>query len=293
MQNSKQKNREELISIYDKYIAGETPIKVWCECLVVTLEDYIKYRIGVKKRYIGAEWDDLMQQGYLAICDNVKNYNPHIAAPGTFFTPYIDQYTKDICKNPGMTAHYNSIYNKMDNAAKKYGFDGCEDPKLTAEKLSIIADCPMASVVEALKHKQWTEVSFEAASENFELEDTTFKNPETVIIERETMEFVRERLARCTPLEQYLIEIHNRINEPVSFRKMCSLFDTPEYRRQFSELPKNLNQVYFERKYSHAIEKIRYMPSYRKAFSEYGGDTYEQATEEDFSRFAFESVGAL
>lgn len=278
-------DQNKIIEVYENYQIGEITKDSYLLFLLDLLENYIKDRIEKKHRTVGAEYEDLMQQGRLAVITMADRYDPHITMPSSFFTDYIDQYMKDILNNEGMTKYYVGTATKLEKVAREYGYTGCTDPRLTPDTLAVLADTSLMTVLETLKYKQQTIVSLEATSDNMDIEDNVFKNPEKSLIDAERSEFINKQLKKCSPLEQYLLGLTVLAETPKSYRTLVKELKKPEIFALFkSELPPKIEQVFLEQKVNHALRRIKYNPTTKRfaSFSEEPVfDVIEQATDKD------------
>ena len=247
-----------VIAEYDKYVAGEQSYEEWIMYLICTLNYYIKGRISKQKRTLGAEYDDLMQAGYLAVIEKAKDYNPHISTPVTFFTEWIDQYQRDCFKLDGTTKYYNSVKVRLDKAARENGYEGVTDEHLTDDTLSVISGISIRTVVETRKCCCTNTISLDVMENNVDIEDIVFKNPEKVYVDNELSEFVEMQLAKCTKLERWLLERVVLTGSPASYRSLVSTLKKPEAREEFgSELPRKIEEVFIKQKVAHALRRIK------------------------------------
>ncbi len=275
--------QDKIIEKYDALKSGDISREDWALYLCNLLENYIKKLIAVKHRTIGADYQDLIQQGYLAVCEQLDNYDPHLGMPTSYFTEFINQYTKDACDNSGMTKYYVGTATKLEKIAKKYGYDGITDPNLSPDTLAVLANTSLMTVLETIKFKSATLVSLEATSENFEME-STFKTPEHAALDKERDEFLRSQFDKLSPLEKYLLLETVLSDEPKSYRAILAALKTPELHARFEdELPNKVEQVYLEQKTNHALRRIRYSPGAKKLFQmeERPIELVEQASTDD------------
>jgi DNA-directed RNA polymerase specialized sigma subunit len=288
-----------VVSMYDKYHAGEISRNEWVLFLIDLLENYIKEQIRLKHRTMSADYEDLLQEGYCAIVAMADAYDPHRGKATSFFVDYINQYTRAALNNEGMTSHYVAAASKMDKAAKMYGYEGCTDQRLTPDTLAILADLPLATVLETLKCKSRQFISIEACEgDNWvagEDDSVSYRNPEETFFENETKKVVQEQLAKLSPLEKYLLDNTVLSDNPKSYRKLTEILRKKENFARFeSELPKTLtkvNQVFLEQKTNSALRKLKYSAPLQKLFympKEDNFDIIEQATDEDIAE-AFEN----
>lgn len=279
-----EKKYQRMMDMYDEYMAHTKSKEEYVVALLDLLDGYIKYRIMLKKRTVSAEYEDLMQQGRLAVLEQIDTYNPHQSKPSSFFTQYIDQYTREITRNEGMTNYYSQCSFKLDKVAKQYGYEDFCDSRLSADTLSILAEVPLMTVLETRKNKETTCISLEATSDNLELE-SSFKNPEKALLDAEMSEFLYSQYMKCTELERFLLDNLVLADKPVSYRTLLIQLKTPEMRQKFKkELPLHPDQVFLEQKTNHVLRSIRFNPRLKalnKNDIEPEIDIIEQASVED------------
>lgn len=262
-QNVKELIKRSLTQQYDAYRNNEISRDEYAMYLISHLEHYIEFCINRRHRLLGAEYDDLMQSGRMAIIEKIDDYNPYIATPTSYFTAYINQYTKEtvIKNNTGSTQYYISKVVKLEKVAKANGYTGITDPELPPDILSILSGEPLKTVIETIKIKNCqATASLDATSENMDIEGT-YQSPEAVIIKQETDSFLMKQFLKCSPLERFLL-IHTVLSEePYSYCQMVKILKTEEYRERYEEeLPKRLDQVFLEQKVNGALRKIRHNP---------------------------------
>ncbi len=284
--------QSKIIEKYDLYKAGKISRQEYCEHILEVLEFYIKSRITAKHRTLGADYEDLMQQGYLAIMEKVDVYDPRRSRPTSFFTDYIDQFQKDALKNSGMTRYYLSMATKLERIAKKYGFEGILDPRLEPDKLSILADVSLTTVLETIKAKAQSNVSsYEAVTDNVELDTESgfnpgFKNPETCYLENETHRFLQSELDKLSPLQQFLVINITAAANPMSYRKIVKLLKDPEYHylltdKEGKDISGKIDQTTLEQALQQALRRLSHNTNLNKLVSFKKKRAYEIIEEEE------------
>lgn len=275
-------SRQEIIDTYDNYKAGKIPKNDYVLFLLDFLENYIKQRINVKHRTMGAEYEDLMQQGRLAVINYADEYDPRRSMPSSYFTTYIDQYMKEILNNGGVPKHYVAAAAKLNKVAREYGFESCTtDPRLTPDTLAVLANMSLMTVLETLKYMKKTVVSLDSTSDNIEVEDSVFKNPVNKLLDQERNEFVKRQISRCTPLELYLLTNLILTEKPKSYRTLVIELKKPEFKELYKdELPETIDQVNLERIVNNIIRRIQHNPNTKKYVPE-AVNAYDEVPEFD------------
>lgn len=270
-----------LINKYEAYHTGTLSRDDYVSYLLDLLENFIKQRIGVKKRFISAEYEDLMQQGRLAVIAKADSYDPHCGMPTSYFTYYIDQYMKEALNNDGMTRYYVGTATKLEKVAKEYGYEGCTDPRLSPDKLAILADTSLMTVLETIKYKNQSTVSLD----EWNGVSSDFETPENMLILKERDELLSKQFSKCTELEKFLLTNIVMRDKPMSFRALIKNLNTDEMQEKFKdELPKCIDQIYLENKLNCALRQMQrnrsvsdYLPKKKNQWER----LIEQATAED------------
>ena len=260
--------KETICKKYDDYREGKTTKDEWTIYLLDLLENYFKSRISKKHRTMSAEFDDLMQQSRLAVIENIDKYNPHISMPTSYFTNFIEQYTREALNNVGLTTHYIAAAVKLEKAAKQHGFTGMTDPNLSPDTLAVLADVSVNTVINTIQQKQISVVSLSVTNENFE-STSPFASPENVCLEKERVEFITEQVNKLSPLEKFLIQRVDLADKPESYRSILKYLKRDGNIEQFrSEIPNDVNQIFLEQKHNYAIRRIKYSPAAKRYIGE-------------------------
>lgn len=295
MTQEKVERREETIKMYDDYCAGKITRDEWILYIIDLLKYFCVYYLNSKHRNYWGEKEDLMQQAYTAIIANIDKYNPRIATPSTFFENYINDDTKKaLTSNDTLTSYYLKVVTRLEKRARDNGFDGMLDDRLTADTLAVISETPIKTVIEAIKFKSMTHISYD----NFEncVSDSSgnreySKSPEELLIEKEEHAFIQEQLNKCTSLERFLIENITMKENPVSYRSLVINFKKPEFKAMFDEaLPEKIDQVYLEQKHNHALRRIRYSRNTTRYFEPNDSEDVELLSIEDTESAICEGV---
>lgn len=279
--------REQIKAKYKSYINGEITRSQWLEYLLDLMENFIKYRIEQKHRLLGAEYDDLMQAGRLAIVRMADKYDPTKAMPSCFFQPYIDEEMKNILDNGPLSTHYVGAATRLDKVAKERGCIDCTDERLSAKQLHVLTGLSLRTVMETIRLKKCKNVSLEATSENMDLE-SSFPTPEKAILDKERNDILREHMEKLTPLERFLVTATILADERVSYRKLISIMRREDVQEEFADELRGVKveQIWLEQKVQKALRKIKHNPSFKKYVSsdfrrKYDYTVIEQASESD------------
>lgn len=265
-----------VIAKYENYKQNEVlGWEEWVSYLLDYLENFIKYRIRERHATLGAEFEDLMQQGRMAIIEHAKEFDPRRAQASTYFIRYIDQRIKESTDTKCMNKYYLGIACKLEKVAKDYNYTGLDDPNLTLHDLQILSGESIKTIKETFDLMNMQLVSFEAVSENIDL-PSLYDNPETSYIKKERSDFLKKEFSKLTPLEQMLVA-NSISNKPLSYKKLVKELSTEEKRIQFEdELPKTIDQKFLEQTVFNALSKIKHT----KAFSQLTDRTFRKPYDE-------------
>lgn len=156
------------------------------------------------------EKDDLIHDGIVAICVNLKNYDPtreDAAMPTTFFLKFIDAAIKDTTNEKKLTKPYY-IYNglKLEELVKANGFKGLDDPNLTIAMLSELSGLSLKRIQSVFDLKDRQVVSF-GEDDSWVTSASTEGNPETAVINQETLDAFASAVLPLTDFERRVIAL--------------------------------------------------------------------------------------
>lgn len=287
-------DHNETIRLYDAWKeedkAGITHGPAWdtyvCH-LIGLLHFFVEHRITAKKRFLGAEKEDLVESGRLAIIAMAHKYDPRKAKPTSYFSRYIDQYTKECVKdydNKGLTQHYMGALGKLDRTAKEYGFSGIDDESLSLEMLADISDVPLTTIREVRKMKEQQCVSLDLFENNYA--DSDYATPEKKFLQQEQSDILYGVFSKLTPLQQWLLRMIDIHGTPMS--DVMNLLKTPDIFAEFEEYigdVKHINQVFIKKQRGKALRMLRSNYTFKK-YTSYEESKYDlemepQATYED------------
>ena len=284
-------DHDETIRLYDKWqeedSKGILHGPAWDEYiyyLLGLLHYFIEHRITVKKRFLGAEKEDLIESGRLAIIAMAHKYDPRKTKPTSYFTQYIDQYTKEELDNRGLTQHYMGNLQKLEKAAKEMGFKGISDESLPLDMLADISGVPLTTIREVKKLKEQQYVSLDTYEDNYSEKD--YMTPEKKVLEREQSEMLYNQFHRLNPLQQWILKMTDIESVPVN--RIMKLLKTPDIYSEFEEYigdTKHINQQFIKKQRNKALRILRSNYSFKK-YTSYVEPVYElelqpQATYED------------
>ena len=282
--------QEVVIQKYELFKKGRITKETWATYLSNLLENYIKRRIAQNHRTIKAEFDDLMQSGRLAIMEKYLSYDPHLSAPSTFFTPYIDQNLRETQQNASGigTSHYSAKAGVLDKVAKKHGFEGLMDKRLDDLTLSVISGVSLKTVIKTRESKQINVISVDDENNQNLATNYVYASPEDVCVRKERKKFLNDRLDTLDPLDRYIllsVEVDGK-----TYSRLQQELATDEARRLYPSLPEKAGQLFIQQRHNYAIQKLRQNPTLRNYVGIKGNtslEIVEQASEADIdSAFA-------
>lgn len=280
--------QEDIIAKYDDYRAGKLDSSDYILFLKDVLENYFISMINKLHRTMSSDFEDQMQQCYLALCEHYDQYDPHLSTPTSFFTKYIVQYTKQALDNGGMSPYYVSLATQLDKAAKQYGYTGINDENLDAQTLATISNTPLESVVNTLEQQRITLNSLSETTENI-VAKNKFVNPEQAVLDEELKNFCEAQLARLTPLEHFLVYYQDMADpsEKKSYRTLLiTIKQSPELMEKFKADLKTpgFDQRTLEAIHNRAINKMSNNVQTKRYMDNRNNDiTFEQASDDDIA----------
>lgn len=289
-------DHNETIRLYDAWQAEEKSGIIhgpaWDEYvyhLIGLLHFFVEHRINVKKRFIGAEKEDLIESGRLAIIAMAHKYDPRKTKPTSYFSRYIDQYTKECVNsydNKGLTQHYMGNLLKLEKVAKEYGFSGIDDEALSLEMLADISEVPLTTIREVRKLKEQQCVSLDTYEDNYSESD--YLTPEKKFLLQEQSEILYNVFSKLSPLQQWLLQMIDMHDTPYS--DVMNLLKTPdifaEFEDEIGEI-RHINQVFIKKQRGKALRLLRSNYTFKK-YTSYEETKYDlemepQATYEDIA----------
>ena len=275
-----------IVDVYDCWKQGVITLEEWQEFLAGLLTNYIKSRIKNKNLLIGAEYEDLIQSGWRGVIEKAVKYDPHKTLPTTFFTEYIDQYMRESLDTKGLTKYYKGIAVKLDKYARLNNYSGCMDETLSDITLATISGESVMTVRETRKILSNKVVSWDANSDNIDLEESRYKSPEKAILDKERDAFLQDAFSKLNPLEQFLLYYTELKTKPVSISKMVEIIKKPEWHEKYADyLPnKAVDQNVLRLILSKALRKLQHNAPLGKYIAIRQARTFEQfeqATNED------------
>ncbi len=252
----------ELCQKYDDAQAGLISEEEYLLYLIDILDSYIQKIIRDKYRFLGAEYEDLVSQGKLAIISEYKRYNPHKSRPSSFFTEYISQYTRDITNKGPFTTYYLGVKTRLDKAARDAGFVSMLDENLTPDTLHIIADVPLKTVLEVMKLSEITICSIDNCQESSFM-NTFYKTPENSFIDKEKSELLGDIVSDLSPLMKYIILNIYVDDEPKTTKQIAKILNNnKKVYNLFKDDPelkgvKVIDDIFIKRLQSRALRLLR------------------------------------
>ena len=298
-QQLKELTQKDVVDKYYAYHKGLCSKEEYTLFLLDIMKNYIVKLVTPKLRATKTPFEDLLQAGYLAVIEKIDEYDPTKAMPSSFFTPHINSSTFNAgvdYDEKVLKGHYLQAKRRMDKAAIEYGYKGVLDERLDPVTLSIISGEPEGTVVTVLELLKLKANSLDALTDNFDTHLS--KNPLEEYLAKEERAFCSEQLAKCSPLERYLLEVCVMDEEPASFNNLVKLLKTPKYRELFKdELPseKGITQIKLRQVLNQAIRRIKNDPSTKKfkkdRYQDNSSEPEEQATVYDIEEaFACDAI---
>jgi len=205
---------------------------------------------------------------------------------------YIDQFTREECIPELMSEHYVKHKIKLDKVARKHGFTGMLDERLTPDMLSVISGVSIKTVLETLKHVQYSVSSLEQTTDNFDLDfslegncenSISYKTPEKAVLDQELSDLVTELLSDFSSFDRWLFENTVLSDDPISYRNLTKFLKTSEAEEMFGEeLPKQCDQKSMKRRVMNCIRRVKYAPKLARYMS-IQDNAYEPIIEEQAS----------
>lgn len=187
-----------------------------CEKAVNSLEGLIRHIINTKFARYRFMYDDMLQQGRLAVCIALPDFNPEKSKPSTFFFYYIQHEIQDLINSQvnKTTAHYDINSKKIKKVIEEYVREG---RKYTATDIAIDTKLPMQTIEQALNLLNTRETSYEGAVESAGGLDPILpsdeKSPEQWFIEMENVRALDKAMHNNLDLvETRVIEMTYGIN---------------------------------------------------------------------------------
>lgn len=249
-------SQEEAIELYEKYQAGEITKDDYIMEIVYSLTNYCKSIIHLHKRKMGADYLDLMQASYMAICEHIDEYDPHILKPSLYFYSFIVGKQAEECShNKGtMSQHYVKMASQLKKAARELGYDSFLDPGLSPMMLAVKSDLPLSTIVNTIKAKKQAVYSIDA----FVNVSGNIATPEEAYLKKELKEKINQQVRGLSSIEQFVLKNHIADEDEISLRKLVNLFRDPKFRSRFSDcdLPDNVTQNYLRQVYCRAVNRF-------------------------------------
>lgn len=171
----KEQTNERVEMYYEAWKAGEISDTDWSTYLWQITENYAKTLIV--KKYLGkGEFDDLMQNAALVLMEKYKNFNPYKVKAITYFGNMWVNIASDYKSE--ISAHYKQMQGIIYSTLIQCGYQGLDDKRLDAAKISTLSNIPIKTVNEVLTQFSYTESSYEELTEQNKIEHGSFLSPE-------------------------------------------------------------------------------------------------------------------
>lgn len=203
------KSMEYIQAFYREYQAGERTLDEWVLLIFEDVKFYIRKKIRENKRDYAAkkdkavELEDIEMSAFLGIMENIHKYDPFLQMPVVYFSGVIQEYTK-LNIDPEVSKHYADSFQKMQKILKASGFSGVDDERLTYDKIAVICDMSLKTVISAVKHRSIQKVSYDTVDVYME---APYDTPEEALLRRETSEEIQRVVEKFNPFEKWLLDI--------------------------------------------------------------------------------------
>ncbi len=154
---------------------------------------------------------DLVQEGMVAMLEELDKYRPEAGAPTTFFTLYMKARMRALLYQPGAggaTQHYAGILDAADRVCKEHGVQA-EDAALedifgwvNAGKASKIS---LVSLRASLSAREHMPVPYETLADADVPKAFTSPDPADLCVATEEMEALNAALSSLSPLERFVL----------------------------------------------------------------------------------------
>lgn len=249
-------SQKEVCEMKAKYDAGECSKEDYASFLCNIMKFWIINRLKTTGRLNGAEFEDLVQSGYLAVIEHIDEYDPTKTKPTTFFSNHIDEFQRKQTKSAS-TQYYNAKMNEINKVLKKRGYSDMFDPRLTPDTIAIITDKHLSTVINTMKMAQNTICGGDIL-ETTDVEGCMYDNPETAYINNEIsteLEAVIQRLN--SPLKKFIIYDFLE-NGQRSARQYVQMLKDTELGKNFEETKQpNFNSDYIENLINNTMADMR------------------------------------
>lgn len=306
---------EKVRALFDLYKEGKIKKDEYVVFICEALKSYI---IHLAKQYgRETEMEDVIQLGFEAIIRAVDKYDPYRTALTTFFKTRIIEGTKKDDRVE-IKKHYKDMENKLNKAAKEYGFESMYDNRLKITTLATISGISLTTIEQVIQQNR-CKISIEG-TEGEKWINQKNPTPEDVFLESEIKSLCDKAKENLSPLEKWLINIFienprnpkldfpkyfdaekDKIDkrgkpQPPSFRSIALIFNDekiPEFRQMFAdELPDIVTVAFIENTLYKAKNKIRNNTVLRK-YTNYKGEDivlFEDVDEEESVMAALEEL---
>ncbi len=254
-----EKEAREIQDIMCRYRSGDAEIRQGAiSDMVNKLQNYVRYIIKRNfATYATKYYEDLYQEGIMAVIQGMDKYDPNIARPTTYFHRLIlHEMTKYINSMVSKTtAHYAEKITRISKVIDQYEQRGI---KWTEQDLSIETGFPLETVAQCMKIKNRTnEVHFENIGiiENDISERNT--SPEEIYLENEKLEIIRKALN----------SLDNEEKEVVSCYIGLSGYMKSSFAETSEKLGIPIDRV--KKVYYRSIRKMRTNPYLNRIFRDY------------------------
>lgn len=270
-----QKLQNDVCREFGRWKSNEISEKEYAEYLCNAMENYIKFRIAVGHRTLGAEYDDLIQQGRLAVLKEVERYDPNKSMLTSYFTQRVDAALKEICDTGASTKYYVSNASKLQDAAKVAGI-ALPITEIKPDTLAVIAGMSISTVMQTLEQIGRTKCSLDEVGDSFD--GRKFQSPEEAIVEQERNQFVQGLFDECTPLERYLIREKFLGDKEGNYRTIVANLRKPEIAEKYrDELGgRKVDQGFVKKTIARVLHRMKAATKTRKFMGEDPKKTWDR-----------------
>ena len=159
--------------------------------------------------------EDLISGAKVQVIEKIKEYDPRVSMPTSFFSIQIDQGLKDaVLKESKMSDHYHQVKARCEKIATKYGFTGLDDPRLTPDKIAKLSGESIKTINAMLKLSNITTTTLTDA-EKTENKSGDFRDPSLILIEKDGNELLSNAFQSLSPYEQYIVAVRHGLYNPL------------------------------------------------------------------------------
>ena len=208
-QQSKKQQKEEQVKfekIMEMYHHGNQEMAKYLA--LQAMENYIKSLMKKQfSTYVTKYFDDLLQEGYMAVLEGLETYDVKRAKPTTFFrfyivhnmTEYITRFVNE------STAHYQKNNQLIRQVERKYEKNHKE---ATDADIAIELGMNIETIKATRKIDGKTLNHIESTDNDFFLNQMEEKSPEEIILESEKRKALADKINSLPEVERVVLKMH-------------------------------------------------------------------------------------